>query len=106
VPFPSGVARVQCSMNEPDCCGRYGIVSMLVLEVLFREITSFARCLIYFQYKLWKKEHVANREQIVYIAFVEGRSFVGPSNPGHKERSNGPCATSRRRILHGQIEGS
>jgi hypothetical protein len=64
------------------------------------------------------KEHIANREQIMYIvsiaiASVKGDarvsprakgSVVGLSNPGHKEHEHERSASSRRRNVHGQIE--
>jgi hypothetical protein len=35
-----------------------------------------------------------------------GASVVGPPNPGHKEQEDEcSAASSRRRIVHGQIEG-
>ena len=39
------------------------------------------------QYPTSRKEHIANREQIVYIALLDPgrRSVVGLPNPGHKE---------------------
>src|SRR5262249_32820506 len=69
------------------------------------------------------KEHIANLEQIVYSAFAGdsrgrrgglpawGAIVAGPGKPGHKEHDSHVCsvssrATPRRRIVHGQIEGS
>ena len=63
-----------------------------------------------------QKEHIANREQTVYIGFHrsraqrrEGRPFVGPSNPGHKERDHGPGQPARHRRNfngQGQVQGA
>jgi len=62
------------------------------------------------QYHTPAKEHIANLEQTVYIARhrnhrKQAGRVVGPPNPGHKEHDYERSASSRRRIVHGQIEG-
>ena len=59
----------------------------------------------YGQYPLPKKEHIANKEQMVYICFqrrFRPATFVPLANPRHKEHHYvRHCPAYRRRILHG-----
>jgi hypothetical protein len=61
------------------------------------------------RYPTFCKEHIANLEQTVYSARhrnhrKQAGRVVGPPNPGHKEHDYERSASSRRRIVHGQIE--